>query len=46
MKGKEDLLFIPVQMYRRRELYERFGGQGQGGGARNCPLPLVLGDHG
>jgi 5-methylcytosine-specific restriction enzyme A len=31
MTGNKDFVFSPGQLYRRRDLHERFGGQRQGG---------------
>lgn len=42
MKGSEDVVFIPGQMYRRRELHERFGGQRQGGISTPARAPFIL----
>ena len=31
MDGTEDVVFVPRQLYRRRDLHQKYGGQRQGG---------------
>src|SRR5262249_51521342 len=42
MNGSEDVAFIPGQMYRRRELHEKFGGQRQGGISTPAKAPFIF----
>jgi len=42
MSRGEDAVFIPGQMYRRRELHEKFGGQRQGGISTPAKAPFIL----
>lgn len=42
MKESTDIVFSPGQMYRRRELHEKFGGQRQGGISTPAKAPFIL----
>lgn len=42
MKETKDIVFSPGQMYRRRELHEKFGGQRQGGISTPAKAPFIL----
>jgi hypothetical protein len=42
MHGNVDIAFHPGQVYRRRELHEKFGGQRQGGISTPARVPFVL----
>ncbi len=49
MKTDKDISFVPGQIYRRRDLHERFGGQRQGGISTPKSSPfifLITGDSG
>lgn len=49
MYGSTDITFSPGQIYRRRELHERFGGQRQGGISTPAKAPfffLITGESG
>ena len=49
MNGSTDVVFSPGQVYRRRELHEKFGGQRQGGISTPAKVPfifLITGDSG
>lgn len=49
MNGSTDVTFSPGQLYRRRELHEKFGGQRQGGISTPAKAPcifLITGDSG
>jgi hypothetical protein len=42
MNGGTEITFSPGQMYRRRELHEKFGGQRQGGISTPAKAPFIL----
>src|ERR1700741_362076 len=42
MNGSNGALFSPGQVYRRRELHERFGGQQQGGISTPAKAPFIF----
>jgi len=42
MNGSTEITFSPGQMYRRRELHEKFGGQRQGGISTPAKAPFIL----
>jgi 5-methylcytosine-specific restriction protein A len=42
MKESIEIVFSPGQMYRRRELHERFGGQWQGGISTPAKAPFIF----
>jgi hypothetical protein len=42
MNGSTDVVFSPGQVYRRRELHEKFGGQRQGGISTPAKAPFIL----
>ncbi|MCU1305251.1 MAG: nuclease [Candidatus Sulfotelmatobacter sp.] len=49
MNGSTDFVFSPGQVYRRRELHDKFGGQRQGGISTPAKVPfvfLITGDSG
>ena len=49
MNGSTEVVFSPGQMYRRRDLHEKFGGQRQGGISTPAKAPfifLITGDSG
>jgi 5-methylcytosine-specific restriction protein A len=49
MNGSAEVVFSPGQMYRRRDLHEKFGGQRQGGISTPAKAPfifLITGDSG
>jgi len=42
MNGSTDVVFSPGQVYRRRELHEKFGGQRQGGISTPAKAPFIF----
>jgi 5-methylcytosine-specific restriction protein A len=42
MNESTDVTFSPGQVYRRRELHERFGGQRQGGISTPAKVPVIF----
>src|SRR5438874_1796610 len=42
MNGSQNAVFVPGQMYRRRELHEKFGGQRQGGISTPAKAPFIF----
>lgn len=42
MDGSQDVVFVPGQLYRRRDLHEKYGGQRQGGISTPAKAPFIL----
>jgi hypothetical protein len=42
MEGNKDVAFSPGQLYRRRDLQHKFGGQRQGGISTPAKAPFIL----
>lgn len=42
MDGTEDVVFVPGQLYRRRDLHQKYGDQRQGGISTPAKAPFIL----